>query len=159
MTCERFAELLDHVEWSDPLPPPLAAHAAECSRCAALAAAVTASIAEYRQSSTPASSSMAGLAGRVMTALPDANAPRRLVSMVGWLAAGAILLVSMVLVPLLAGFRALTNGLGSNFTLPLALVLGSAMTIYAVMFVFSHMEELARRLPGAPGHARHGALV
>jgi hypothetical protein len=142
MTCTQFDALMDSTD-CPPLPPDMAAHAASCQSCAAKAAAFSAALALYR---LPELAGGGDLTPRINALLPFLPAPRRVVSMRDWLAAGVLLLISMVLVPLLAEFRLLSASYGSGYTVPLALVLGISVTIYAGLFIISHLEQLAKLL-------------
>lgn len=170
MTCERFLYLLDGLDeglvdgrdqafGSPPsdsprsegavadgamgLPPAMAEHLRSCPACAAEAAAARTAIALYR---LPDLASSVDLVPRISALIPFLPAPRRVVSMRDWLVWGAALAGSTVLIPLLGGFRELKGAYGSGFTFPLSLILGLVLTMYAGMFVLSHLDELTRRL-------------
>lgn len=144
MTCAQYDELMDALE-SPALPPDMAAHAASCPSCAARSSAYFAALALYR---LPELASAADLSPRISALLPFLPAPRRMVSMRDWLAAGLLLIVGVMLVPLLAEFRLLSASYGSGYTVPLALVLGMSVTIYAGLFIASHLDQLAKILQG-----------
>jgi hypothetical protein len=142
MTCTQFDALMDALDCPS-LTPDMAAHAVSCPSCAAKAAGYAAALALYR---LPELESGIDLAPRINALLPFLPAPRRIVSMRDWLAAGVLLIVSMVLVPLLAEFRLLSASYGSGYTVPLALVLGISVSVYAGLFIISHLEQLAKLL-------------
>ena len=142
MTCTQFDMLMDTQDIPS-LSGDMAAHADSCPSCAAQAAAYFAALALYR---LPELASSRDLTPRISALLPFLPAPRRLVAMRDWLAAGVLLLISMVLVPLLAEFRLLNASYGNGYTVPMALGLGISVTIYAGIFIVSHQEQLARLL-------------
>jgi len=86
--------------------------------------------------------------------LPFVPAPRRSVSMGNWLVTGFVIVFSMVLVPLLAEFRALKAVYGNVFTVSLSMALGLFVTLYAGAFIMSHLDEFTRRLKER--EAQHG---
>ncbi|GAB1456400.1 hypothetical protein MASR2M48_17080 [Spirochaetota bacterium] len=63
-----------------------------------------------------------------------------------WVLSGFIILVSIIIVPMLSDFRALRSVYGAGFTLPLALMFGVLVTLYAGIFVMSHLDDFSRRL-------------
>jgi hypothetical protein len=142
MTCDRFRTELDALQ-DETLTPDALAHLRACPRCAGEAAALKAAVMLYR---LPDLAGSADIAPRVMALLPFLPAPRRSVSMRDWLVAGAVILGSIVLVPLLAEFRSLKAAFGSGFSLPVSLALGFVVTLYAGMFVISHLDDFSRRL-------------
>lgn len=153
MTCERFKYLLDGLDerpidadgvpYEGGLPPALAEHARSCPACASEVAALKAALALYR---LPDLASSVDLVPRISALIPFIPAPRRVVSMRDWLVGGLALAGSAVLIPLLAGFRELKGAYGSGFTFPLSLIIGLVLTMYAGLFVLSHLDELTRRL-------------
>lgn len=142
MTCERFIASLDALD-NGPLPDDMEAHARACPDCAREAAALRAALGLYR---LPDVAGSADIAPRVMALLPFVAAPRRVVSMRDWVVSGLVILGSIVLVPLLADFKALKAVYGAAFTLPVSLALGLIVTLYAGLFVMSHLDDFTRRL-------------
>jgi len=151
MTCERFVAALDALD-NEPLPEDLEAHARTCQSCAREAAALRAALGLYRLADVAGS---ADLVPKVMALLPFVPAPRRVVAMRDWLVAGLVILGSIVLVPLLADFKALKAVYGAAFTLPVSLALGLIITLYAGLFVMSHLDDFGRRLKDFEA-LRHG---
>lgn len=142
MTCQRFLSMLDGLD-NDEMPRDMVIHARSCPACAAEEAALRAAIGLYR---LPDLLSDANIVPKVTALLPFVPAPRRNVSMRDWLLVGFILMVSIVLVPLLAEFRALKALYGSGFSVTISLALGTIVTVYACMFILSHLDEFSRRL-------------
>ncbi len=155
MNCHDFLDALDRAEGS-PYDGPRGAealsHAEECPSCAAEAASVRAALSLLR---LPELACSADLAPRLSALLPFLPAPRRIVSMRDWLAAGLLILAGMVILPLLSSFGILGSQYGTRFTLPLSLVLGLVVSTYGTVFIISHLEDFSRRLNGR--HARPAA--
>jgi len=151
MNCDRFINLLDGLE-NEALPVEMAIHARSCPACAREAAAMKAAVGLYR---LPDIASSASIAPRVAALLPFMPQPRRTVSMRDWIITGFVIVSSIVLVPLLAEFRALRAVYGSGFTFPVSLALGFIVTLYAGMFVLSHLDDFSRRLKAYEA-LRHG---
>ena len=142
MTCDRFMTLLDGLD-NEAMTMDMVLHARACPSCAREAAALKAALSLYR---VPDLASSADLVPRVTALLPFSPAPRRTMSMRNWLAAGFVLVVSLTSVPLMGEFASLKAAYGSGFTFPLSLALGSFVTLYAGVFVMSHLDEFSARL-------------
>lgn len=150
MNCRSFRNQLDALD-NDDLPIEMLVHARSCPECAAEAAALKAALSLYR---LPDLVGSPDVAPRVMALLPFVPAPRRSVSMGNWLVTGFVIVFSMVLVPLLAEFRALKAVYGNVFTVSLSMALGLFVTLYAGAFIMSHLDEFTRRLKER--EAQHG---
>lgn len=145
MKCRRFQDsMLESEDGS--LGAEAMAHLRACPSCAKVHALMGSAVALYR---LPEARCSRDLAPRVAALLPFLPAPRRLVSMRDWVAVGLFLVSGMALLPLASSFGALRNQYGIGITLPLAIVLGLAITSYAVMFIASHLEDFSRRLNAA----------
>lgn len=142
MTCQRFLEQLDGLD-NRRLPLEMVVHARTCPACARQLEILGRAIAVYRQPDEPIA---VDLVPRVSALLPYLPAPRRVVSMRDWLLVGLLIAISMVMVPLLGDFRALRAAYGPGFTLPVFLTYGVAMTLYAGLFIISHLDDFSRRL-------------
>lgn len=150
MNCRSFRNQLDALE-DDEMTIDMNVHARSCPECAAEAAALKAAMSLYR---LPDLAGSADVVPRVLALLPFVPAPRRSVSMRDWLVTGFVIVFSMVLVPLLAEFRALKAAYGNVFTMSLSMALGLFITLYAGLFVMSHLDEFTRRLKER--EAQHG---
>ncbi|HOX93027.1 MAG TPA: hypothetical protein PLC54_08875, partial [Spirochaetales bacterium] len=136
MNCERFLNYVDSLEPAETsMPAAMAEHAAACPSCADALATMRRSMALLR---TPSTFARADIVSRVGALLPFVQAPRRTVAMRNWVLVGLLIMLGMVFLPLLSDFDALTAVYGSSFTLPVALVLGLVLSVYAVAFVFSN---------------------
>ena len=144
MTCDRFLLILDELD-NEVLPPEMAAHMHSCPACSREVALLGKALGLYRQ---PEIVTDTDLATRVLNRVAVLPVPRRSVSMRDWLFTGVVILLSVALLPMLAGFRELRAMLGSDFTLPLALVFGMAVTLYAGLFVISHLDDFSAMYRG-----------
>jgi len=149
MNCDRFLTLLDGLD-NEAMSLEMTVHLRSCRDCARENAALRAAVGLYR---LPDIAGSADVAARVSALLPFMAAPRRTVAMRDWILAGFIIVTSIVLVPLLAEFRQLSASYGSDFTFPVSLVLGCLVTLYAGMFVMSHLGDFSRRLKDWQAHA------
>lgn len=142
MTCKRFLEQLDGLD-NRCLPLDMVVHARTCPDCARQLDILGRAIAVYRM---PDELVAVDMVPRVSALLPYVPAPRRVVSMRDWLLVGLLITISMVMVPLLGDFRALRAAYGPGFALPVFLTYGVAITLYAGLFIMSHLDEFSRRL-------------
>jgi hypothetical protein len=142
MTCERFLEQLDGLD-NQGLPIDMVVHARTCPACSRELERLGRALSCYR---LPDATPMVDLVPRVSALLPYVPAPRRSVSMRDWLLVGLLIVISMVMVPMLGDFRALRAVYGPGFTLPVFLTYGVAITLYAGLFIISHLEDFSKRL-------------
>lgn len=142
MTCERFREQLDGLD-NQRLPIDMVVHARTCPDCARELETLSAALSCYR---LPDATPSVDLVPRIAALLPYLPAPRRSVSMRDWLLVGLLIVISMVMVPMLGDFRALRAVYGNGFTVPVFLTYGVAITLYAGLFIMSHLEDFSRRL-------------
>jgi hypothetical protein len=141
MTCDRFLLLLDEMD-NDILPPEMVAHMHTCDACAGEVAVLAKALGLHRM---PDSTDAVDLAPRFLECATGLPVPRRSVSMRDWLLAGVVIVLSVAMMPMLEGFRELRATFGSGFTLPVALVFGLAVTLYAGLFILSHLEDFSTR--------------
>jgi hypothetical protein len=121
-----------------------------CDACAGEVAVLAKALGLHR---LPDTTGAVDLAPRFLECATGLPVPRRSVSMRDWLLAGAAIVASMVLVPLLAAFRQLHADNGSGLAVSVSLVFGVLITLYASLFVMGHQDELSRWLKA--GQARH----
>ena len=141
MTCDRFLLLLDELD-NDTLPPEMAAHMHTCDACTHEVAVLAKALSLHR---LPDTTGAVDLAPRFLECTTGLPVLRRSVSMRDWLLSGVVIVLSVAMMPMLAGFRELRAIYGAGFTLPVALVLGLAVTLYAGLFILSHLEEFSTR--------------
>jgi hypothetical protein len=86
-----------------------------------------------------------GLSDRIMHAieLMDVEYHHR-ISQGKWLTAGGVLTAGIFLLPFSDALAWLNTRFGDAFDIPLQLVLGISITIYAAVFIGSHLEYLRR---------------
>lgn len=72
------------------------------------------------------------------------------VSLTQWGVVGLIILMSLFLIPFSDSFGWLRGHFGRGLELPVSIVLGLAMTIFALVGVFSHMEGLKKLMERLP---------
>lgn len=141
MTCDKFLVLLDELD-NEVLPAEMVAHMRSCHACAGEIAVLAKALRLHR---LPEAAGAVDMAPRVLALLPFTPAPRRSLSMREWAVPGILILASMVIVPMLAEFRDLKTVYGDVFTFPLAMALGSAVTLYAGIFILGHLDDFSRR--------------
>lgn len=142
MQCEKAIEaflLLDHGE---PIPPAVRRHidaCADCRRQVAMMRSVFAALEQTGLAETPA-----GATDHVMRAvLSGGVAAEEPLSVAKWLATGVIIFASIVLVSFSNSHSWLSQIFGVSLELPLSLILGAAITIYASLFIGTHVEKVA----------------
>lgn len=72
------------------------------------------------------------------------------VSGLQWGVAGAIILLSMFLIPFSHSFGWLRTRFGSGLELPVSIVLGLALCAYALVGIFSNLEHLKKFVDNLP---------
>lgn len=142
MTCQRFLTLLDGLD-NDAMSIDMMVHARSCQSCAHQYENIRAAISLYQR---PEIAESTDLLPGIMASLPYLSPPRRAISMRNWVLSGCILVASIIGVPMLSDFRALRSVYGAGFTLPLALMFGVIVTLYAGVFVISHLDAFSQRL-------------
>ncbi len=81
------------------------------------------------------------LTNPVMHAIEEFEKPfEQNVSGLKWLAAGSVMFASILCTPFNNHLNWLNEYFGRNLELPMALVLGSAMSVYAIIFAGSHLS-------------------
>ena len=63
-----------------------------------------------------------------------------------WIAVGLVILVSMFLAPYSDSMIWLNNQFGGQFEIPFNIVMGIIITVYASLFVGTHLDSLKRLL-------------
>jgi hypothetical protein len=74
-----------------------------------------------------------------------ADLPPEVVSIRNWIASGVILIAALVTSFFGLDFGALTKETGIGFPIPLAIVIGVAITAYIAMFIVNHLQELTKK--------------
>jgi hypothetical protein len=116
-------------------------HALRCAACRAEIHRVSRSLSLLRRYQVEPEGEILLSVMAKIRCMPESTDTSPEQSLAGWLVAGLILMVSMFLVPFGEAFDWADTSFGMGFSLPLSLVLGSAMTVYATLFVMTHMER------------------
>jgi len=132
MRHEAALEYLDGLDAGQPYGMALRLHLSRCPSCAAEAERVQAALASYRA----VAEAEDRIEDRVMAALRLMPPPRQDFALRDWLLPGAIIALSMLLLPFLAPL------FEPGYALPLSLVLGIAFTAYCALFIATHLAEL-----------------
>jgi hypothetical protein len=66
------------------------------------------------------------------------------ISIVRWVAVGLIILLSMFLLPFNNSFSWARGQFGGTLEIPLNIIMGLAITVYAVVFIGTHTKDLNR---------------
>jgi hypothetical protein len=147
----RHETALKHLDELDAGQEPgfaLQLHLATCRSCAGAAERSKKALRAYR---AEADGVMVGqvddadrlLEERIMAAVRLTPPPREDFAIRDWLFPGAVLAISMVLLPLIGkDVDFLKSLFGSGYLLSLSLVLGAAFTAYCALFIASHVVEL-----------------
>jgi hypothetical protein len=126
-------------------------HLATCPSCARTAELTGAALRAYREARPQGAARLDGrpagegdrlLEERVMATLRVTPPPRQDFAMRDWLFPGAVILLSMCLLPLGSGIGFIESLFGPGSALYLSLVLGLAFTAYSALFIASHQAEL-----------------
>jgi|GEM_PF-362519 len=81
------------------------------------------------------------LTSQIMRTIEEFEKPyEHKVSGLKWLAAGSVIFASILCTPFNNHLNWLNGYFGGNLELPMALVLGSAMSVYAIIFAGSHLS-------------------
>lgn len=64
-----------------------------------------------------------------------------------WIAVGLVILLSRFAITFSDTLAWLQNQFGSSLDIPLNIVLGLAMSIYAVLFIGTHMDDIKKMIP------------
>jgi hypothetical protein len=144
MRCDGFLKRFDGLGDSRGMSRAMLVHLGRCASCREAVARVDAAIVAYRAEGSGAERAEGFLEDRVMAIIRLAPPPRPDILIRDWLMVGAIIALSMALIPLGEEFDRLKAFFGTSYSLPLSLVLGSVLTIYGAFFIGTHMEEADR---------------
>jgi len=61
-----------------------------------------------------------------------------------WLSTGSIIITGTCLIPFSSSFSWMNNHFGANLEIPLSIVMGLAVSIYAAIFIATHMNEIKK---------------
>lgn len=66
------------------------------------------------------------------------------ISIVRWVTVGLIILLSMFLIPFNTPLSWARDQFGGTLEIPLSIIMGLAITVYAIVFIGTHTKELSR---------------
>ncbi len=141
MTCAEFRDRLDRTEGERPRGVDMVAHMARCPGCRGIAGRERTALDLYR---APAVGLERDFVRSVMEVLPFLPRPRREVGLREWGFVGFALVASAVVAASSMEVGAAESAYGVSYILPLGLVFGVAVTIYGLVFIASHLEDLSR---------------
>jgi hypothetical protein len=141
MKCEKVMKKFMELEYYRVLPLSVRFHLLSCEKCAAEIADMTASM-DGMRSYLP--HEMAGdQIGSIMRAVGASGVSySRKMPMLNWLSAGIILIASLVLVQFSETLIWLKDHFGRDLEVPLNIVLGIVFSIYSIIFIGTHLDEL-----------------
>lgn len=113
-------------------------HLRRCARCRAEAAALDAILCKLRQ--TPLPGPDMDVSDAVMAEIERLESYRRDVPMYNWVGGGLAILGGIVLVSFSDSFAWLRGSFGGDFEVPLSIVLGIVITLYASAFIATHLD-------------------
>ena len=113
-------------------------HLRRCARCRAEADALNAAIEELTRAPLPFPG--IDVSDAVMAEVERLESYRRDVPMYNWVGGGFAILVGIVLVSFSDSFAWLRGSFGRNFEMPLSIVLGIVITLYASAFIATHLD-------------------
>jgi hypothetical protein len=142
----RHEAALKHLDELDAGEEPgiaLRMHLAACPSCAEAALRMREALQAYRDDDRAQDAAEDRLLEeRIMAAVRLTPPPRQDFAIRDWLFPGAVILLSMCLLPLGSNLSFLESLFGSGYALSLFLVLGVAFTAYSMFFIASHLGEL-----------------
>ncbi|HUX11730.1 MAG TPA: hypothetical protein VMW87_01805 [Spirochaetia bacterium] len=157
MTCDEAMSRFDDLDRGEELSGDLAEHLRSCSNCRRVIQRVSLAMDALPVATAAALSAVAAEtdAGRVRFAdavmrrvheepemAPAASQSER-VPLMRWIIVGVIILVAMPLSSFSDSLVWLSRILGTSLIFPLHVVLGVGITLYALMFIASHLKEIA----------------
>lgn len=143
MNCERLMNRYLELDNGAPLPLYLRLHTLFCARCRAEIRAMERALAGMRRFAPPTVEDLGEeIMSRVMRSVSEDG---RIVPLYNWVAGGVLILAGVILMRFGDSFIWLRERFGTDLELPLAIVLGVVLSVYAAVFVGTHIEELGRR--------------
>lgn len=141
MTCHRANKLLDSLDNGQAMPLAVRIHLFFCPACRTLDQRVRSARAALNEHPQEAPDKltddiMALIALEPIEVRPLHQALRN------WLVPGIAIIAYLVLAPIAPAKEWFLTTFGFNLLLPLSITLGAVITIYAGLFVASHMEKI-----------------
>lgn len=147
MRCESFLARYESLDAGEEPGFMLRIHAALCPSCAEKINRMEEALECYRSEPDfpgreAAEAASMGLESRVMASISLLPRPKRELRARDWLISGAVIVLSMAMIPFDVNFSHVKEFFGASFALPLSLVLGSVLTLFGAVFIATHIEEL-----------------
>lgn len=146
MRCETFLDRYDLLDAGEEPGMALRLHLARCPSCRDRVAAMDAALAAYREEAADEAARLSPEAERledhIMAAVRLLPKPKRELHANDWAMAGLVLLGALALIPFDANFGIIKAFFGTSYSLPFALVVGVALTVFGTVFIATHMDEL-----------------
>ncbi len=138
MKCDdAMRRIIEHDD-SAGYPVFLRLHLRRCARCRAEAERLRIALADLRNAPLPVSD--IDVADAVMVEIERLESYRRDVPMYNWVGGGLAILGGIVLVSFSDSLAWLQSSFGGNFEVPLSIVLGIVITLYASAFIATHLD-------------------
>jgi hypothetical protein len=144
MNCERAIQVFLSLDNGEAFPEDLKRHLESCPTCARtvrLLQSVFTALSEEGLAEAPVGSTDLVMASVRISA--RAEDPEERLSMGKWLVAGVIMFASVFLVSFSDSHMWLRRVFGMSLEVPLSLILGAAMAIYASLFIGTHIDKVA----------------
>ncbi|HNU91178.1 MAG TPA: hypothetical protein PKO25_04850 [Spirochaetota bacterium] len=138
MKCdEAMRRLLEH-DNAPGYPLPLRLHLRRCAHCRAEEARLRAALEELK--AVALSPRDMDISDAVMAGIERLESYRRDVPMYNWIGGGLAILGGIVLISFSDSFAWLRGSFGGDFEVPLSIVLGIVITLYASAFIATHLD-------------------
>jgi hypothetical protein len=146
MRHEAALKRLDELDSKQGYSLALRWHLARCSICSLSETRMSAAMRAYREDAHPRGADAVSedlIEDRIMAAVRLMPPPKQDFALGDWIFPGAVLAISMVLLPLMGkDVDFLKSLFGSGYLLSISLVLGAAFTGYCAFFIATHLSEL-----------------
>jgi predicted anti-sigma-YlaC factor YlaD len=141
MKCDRAMKMFLELDNNEAVPLRVKAHMVFCPRCRAEITAMAEELLVLRHLSPYEPD--ADITAEVMAAILKLSpVPEHTISNIKWLSVGSIILMSLFLISFSESLQWLTTRFGAHLMIPLSVVMGLIMSLYAILFISTHLEEL-----------------
>jgi len=149
MNCDNVQKQFIEMDNNSRIPLSVQFHTLFCARCRSVVSVLTDKFASLR-SEAPYEMDR-DLCEQIMREVFRCDVQyEHQVSGLQWGMVGAILVVSMFLIPFSHSFGWLRTRFGSGLELPVSIVLGLALCVYALVGIFSNLEHLKKFVENLP---------
>ena len=143
MNCERTDRLISGKAGDGSLPLGARFHLLRCPSCAAAAAKMDAALRSLREDALPSAPDFSDPIMRAIRLLPRPEVDP--VSFRDWAIGGAVIFAALGIAPLNASFKWVKTAFGSDFMLPLNIVMGLLIAGYCALFIGTHLKQLTEK--------------